>query len=172
MNNIRKESFNAVISEMMKVMPGPGLLLLCGSGDKENLITIGWLQFGILWEEPTLTVYIRKSRHSYELLQDNEDFTLNLLSLPQYAEAVKICASTSGSYINKFKEANLTKVKSEEVSCSSLAEAEIVVECRTLFRHDIKQTELSDIINAKFYADGDYHQIITAKILNIKRGEK
>ena len=44
----------------------------------------------------------------------------------------------------------------------------MVLECKIIFKHDVSINELSDIIVNKFYTDGDYHQIITAKIINIK----
>ncbi|HBD95292.1 MAG: hypothetical protein A2015_16130 [Spirochaetes bacterium GWF1_31_7] len=169
MSNITKDQLNRAVFEILNVMPGPGLLMLTGSdAEKENLITIGWLQFGIVWGEPTVNVFVRQSRYSYELLQKYDEFTINLLPVPTFNDVLSKCASSSGSYTNKFKDTNLTKVKSKIVNCSSIQEASMVLECKIIFKHDVSINELSDIIVNKFYTDGDYHQIITAKIINIK----
>lgn len=169
MSNIDKDLFNQSVQRILYALPTPGILLLSGkNNEKENLITIGWLQFGVLWNEPTVNVFIRQSRYTHELLKNNDDFTLNLLPLPKYEGALNICASTSGSYCDKFKEAKLTKIPSKLVSVSSLAEAELIMECSVIFRHNLDEKNLSDIIINKFYNKGDYHQLLTAKILNIK----
>ena len=112
MSNITKDQLNRAVFEILNVMPGPGLLMLTGSdAEKENLITIGWLQFGIVWGEPTVNVFVRQSRYSYELLQKYDEFTINLLPVPTFNDVLSKCASSSGSYTNKFKDTNLTKVK-------------------------------------------------------------
>lgn len=169
MSDVDKDLFLRTIPRIMSVLPAPGVLLLCGSRDtQENLITIGWLQFGVLWNEPTVNIFIRKSRHSYKLLQESPEFTLNVSSAPAFQQALHICATTSGSYCDKFKEAQLTKVRSKLVTTSSLQEAEIVLECKTVFTHDFNEDQLSDIVLNKFYNQGDYHQMITGKIVHIK----
>ncbi len=169
MESISKDNFSNAFEKILKVIPAPGILLLSGVPDKkENLITIGWLQFGVLWNLPTVNVFIRKSRYSNKLLSENGEFTLNYMDPILFKDALAKCANMSGSYCDKFTETSLTKIKSKTVGVSSLNEALLVLECKTLFCNQIGPDNLSDIILNKYYSDGDYHDLIIAQITNIR----
>ncbi|MCG8568815.1 MAG: flavin reductase [Spirochaetes bacterium] len=141
--------------------------MLCGNQEKENLITLGWLHFGSIWNYPSLTIYVRSSRYSYPFLLENPDFTINVLS-KQYQKEIQFCGSHSGRYCDKFKETGLVKAPSKKITVSSLKAAEIVVECSIIGNVPFLQEQISDQIQAQFYPQGDYHQQFIAKILNIK----
>ena len=61
------QELSLAINDTFKVLPAPGLLLLADNGAEKNLITIGWLQFGNLWGKWTVNVFIRQSRHSFNI---------------------------------------------------------------------------------------------------------
>ena len=145
-------------------LPAPGVLMVCGNGQgRENLITLGWMTFGVAWGEPVVTVMVRKSRFSYELLQQNPQFTLN--AMPRgYEDALRICGSKSGRYADKFAETGLKKNSPSIVNVPTLRDALISMECQIVNRQPMSSQGLSDLINAKWYKDGDYHEYMTAVI--------
>jgi flavin reductase (DIM6/NTAB) family NADH-FMN oxidoreductase RutF len=163
--------FHQSLSKIMiffKKVPTPGLLLVSGNGkDVNNVMTIGWIQIGILWKEPAVSIAVRPSRYSYKLLQEFDEFTIN--SMPEkYDDTLAACGAKSGSFCDKFKETQLQFNKSSSVSTYSIKEAENTMECKILYRTNVNPDNLNDLIMARYYANQDYHEIITASILRIK----
>jgi len=151
---------------ILNKLPAPGILLVSGKNNNiKNIMTIGWMQFGIVWQQPVVNIMVRPSRFTYKLLQEHDEFTLNIMP-DSFKNAIEICGIKSGSFCDKFKETNLKTVTSTNVSTVSLKDAEIVLECRILYKCDMIPENLNDIILARYYGEGDFHQIITASILN------
>lgn len=167
MEKFDKNKLWRTIPEIFKKLPTPGILLVSGkSNEKKNIMTIGWLEIGYVWKGPVITVLVRPSRHSFNLLQEYDEFTVNVLS-DKYNKEIAFCGTKSGSFCDKFKETNLQAVNSTEVFAPSIKEADIVIECKTIFKSDIDPQNLNDIILARYYSSADYHQRITASIINI-----
>lgn len=157
-----------VIPGILNKMPGPGALLVSSDGTaKKNVMTIGWIQFGLVWGEPVISVMVRPSRYTYKLLQTNGEFTVNVMP-DDFNEALAICGSKSATYCDKFKEAELAVMNSEKISTPCLKDASIILECKTLYKYNMSARELNDLILARFYPEDDFHQILTASILNLK----
>jgi flavin reductase (DIM6/NTAB) family NADH-FMN oxidoreductase RutF len=156
------------IYHIMKNLPTPGIILSTGDNKgKDNLMTIGWMQFGILWGEPAASVLIRPSRYTFELMNKFTSFALNVLS-SKYKDKIDFCGSKSGSYCDKFKETGLTRGFNAETECVYIKESEMTVHCNTVHTNDIMPENLSDIYLAKFYSGGDYHKIFTGVIHDFK----
>lgn len=153
-------------SLITNVLPGPGVLVLCGDKqEKENLITLGWITFGYLWQEPSVTILVRKSRFSHGLLEKYPEFTLNVLS-KEYAKQIEFCGSHSGAYCDKFAETGLTRASSRKVNIPSINEALLTLECRITYTSEMVPENLNDIYLAKYYALADYHTMFTANIVD------
>ena len=60
------------------IYPLPAILVGCGNAPENyNLITVAWV--GTICSDPAMCyVSVRKERHSYALLKENMEFTLNL----------------------------------------------------------------------------------------------
>jgi flavin reductase (DIM6/NTAB) family NADH-FMN oxidoreductase RutF len=88
--------------------PAPAVLVGCGTVEKPNLITISW--FGTVCSlPPMVSISIRSSRHSFRLVEESGEFTINLPRVGEL-EAVKFCGDKSGRDTDKFKELGLTPV--------------------------------------------------------------
>ena len=55
-----------------------GALLTTKAGDKVNTMTIGWGHLGVEWSRPIFVVYVRQSRHTKAILDQNGEFTVNI----------------------------------------------------------------------------------------------
>lgn len=101
--------------------PAPAVLIGCGSVEKPNLITVSW--FGTVCSEPPMvSVAIRRSRHSYHLVHESGEFTVNIPRVTDL-KAVQYCGAVSGKNMNKFAKLGLTAVP-----CPPLTGAPMIAE--------------------------------------------
>lgn len=112
-------------------MPTP--VWVVGSYDKEgkpNLATIAW--GGICCSDPpSVTISLRKSRHSYQAILERKSFTVNIPS-EAFAKEADYAGMATGRTADKFRVAGLTPVRSELVDAPYVAEFPLVLECRLL----------------------------------------
>lgn len=108
--------------------PVPAVLVSCGDGEKDNLITIGWT--GICaTHPPMLYISVRPERYSYEIIKKTGEFCVNLPT-SKMVQALDFCGVRSGKDNDKFAATGLTKCDSFTVSCKSVAEAPLTLECK------------------------------------------
>ena len=131
------------------IYPLPAILVSSGSSpDDYNMFTAAWV--GTLCTNPPMCyVSIRPERHSYELIKQNMEFTLNLTTVSM-ARATDWCGVRSGSEYDKWKETGLTPIKGEKVACPSIEESPLSIECRVksiqrLGSHDMFIAEVLNV---------------------------
>ncbi len=137
-----------------------GGLLLCtmGRDGKPNPMTIGWMAGGIIWGKPILEVLVRPSRYSFSRLEENTEFTVNVLP-PDLAEAIQICGSVSGRDADKFAETGMKAVPAEQVSVPVIEQAVIQYECRVVHTNEVLPPHLTPEIVSAFYPQGNFHRV-------------
>lgn len=110
------------------IYPLPALLVSCGDEDADNIFTAAWT--GTVCTDPAMCyISVRPERYSYELIRRNMEFTLNLTT-EAMARATDWCGVRSGRDYDKWAETGLTREKGEMVSCPSVAESPVNIECR------------------------------------------
>ncbi len=110
--------------------PVPAVMVSCGEGDVKNIITIAWT--GIINSEPPMTyVSVRRERYSHDIIERTGEFVINLTT-EKLAFATDYCGVKSGRDVDKFKEQNLTPAKSRVVSCPSIEESPVNIECKVI----------------------------------------
>lgn len=108
--------------------PLPPVLVSCGSMEHPNLMTAAWT--GIVNTKPPKTyVSIRPERYSYGLIKESGELVLNLTT-KELVRAADFCGVRSGRDLDKFAVCGLTPEKSDTVSCPSVAESPLSLECR------------------------------------------
>lgn len=122
--------------EKISVKPGtllapvPAVMVSCGDEKESNIITIAWT--GVINSDPPLTyVSVRPTRKSHELISRTGEFVINLVS-EDLVRATDYCGCVSGSKVDKFKGAKLTKAKAQAVSCPLIAESRVNLECKVV----------------------------------------
>jgi flavin reductase (DIM6/NTAB) family NADH-FMN oxidoreductase RutF len=124
--------------------PVPVVMVSCGDMENKNIITVAWT--GIINSEPPMTyVSVRKERYSHHIIKETGEFVINLTT-KDLAFATDYCGVKSGKDIDKFKEQNLTPVKSNKVSCPSIAESPVNLECKVL---EVKEFPTHDMFIAE-----------------------
>ena len=85
-------------------LQSPGLLVTSvGLDGQPNVMTIGWGLVGRMWRENVFMVAIRPSRHTFKLIEETNEFTVNVPA-DGMDETVAYCGKVSGREYNKFKE--------------------------------------------------------------------
>ncbi len=112
------------------LFPVPVVLVSCldKKTKKTNIITIAWC--GVVCSNPPLlSVSIRPSRYSHEIICRSGDFVINIPTRDILKQA-DACGIKSGRDMDKFKECSFTKISSSEISSPMIKECPVNIECR------------------------------------------
>lgn len=136
--------------------PIPAVVLGCAdpaNGHKPNLITIAWA--GVVCSKPPMiSVSIRKSRLSHEIISATGEFTLNLIG-KDLLEKMDFCGVKSGRDMDKFEACGLTPIPASPLSVApAIAQAPAYLSCKVkdvielgshdLFLAEVLQTHVAD----------------------------
>lgn len=150
-----------------------GILLTTKAGEKVNTMTIGWGTIGIEWGKPIFVAYVRESRHTRAMLDENGEFTVNIPVGEVDRNILGYCGTKSGRDTNKIAELGLELEEPEAISVPGIRQLPLTLECRVLFRNVQDESRLpTDIrdryysaINAKDYHIAYYGEIVSAYII-------
>jgi flavin reductase (DIM6/NTAB) family NADH-FMN oxidoreductase RutF len=121
------------IEAVMQLPPAPVMLLAVGEKE-QNVTTIG--MFNVFSVDPTIVgIGIKTSRYSYKLLEETEDFSLNVPGKDILEQVVR-CGYHSGSKMNKFSEVGLTPQPGKRIRSPSIAECPLNIEVKKLEQVD------------------------------------
>ena len=129
--------------------PVPPTMVTCSHGGCDNVFTVAWT--GITNTIPPKTyISVRPSRHSYKLIKESGEFTLNLTPA-HLIRAADYCGMYTGAKVDKFAKCGLTKEEGHAVSCPSIGECPLSLECRVtdvvpLGTHDMF---IADIVSVR-----------------------
>jgi flavin reductase (DIM6/NTAB) family NADH-FMN oxidoreductase RutF len=140
-----------------------GAFLTVQAGDDLNVMTIGWASLGFLWGRPVMTVMVRKSRHTYGIIERCDEFTVSV-PVADMAKQLAFCGSESGKKINKFKECGLEIFPGEKVRTPIINVAGIHFECKIVYKSAIDPAHLSETYK-HLYPNKDYHTLYYGEIV-------
>ena len=141
---------------------GKGVLLTTKSEDKVNTMTIGWGALCIEWGKPVFIAYIRESRYTKSLLDENPEFTVNIPIGELDKSVLGICGSKSGRDMDKIRELDLTMEEPLTVSVPAIRQLPLTLECRVIYRQAQDPKAIDPECDKRYYAkgtpnEGDYH---------------
>ena len=139
--------------------------LTVGRQGAVNSMTIGWGTLGILWghDSHVATVYVRKSRFTHHLMEENNTFTIEGFS-SEYDNQLKYLGTASGRDEDKIKGSGLT-LKTMPSGTFAFEEGNIIIECRKLFSTDYTLQQMDSTVVNKWYIKGDdFDNIHTAYV--------
>lgn len=150
---------------------GKGVLLTTKAGDAVNTMTIGWGTMGIQWRKPVFIAFVRQSRHTKKLLDENGEFTVNVPVGEINKQILGICGSKSGRDMDKIKALGLTLEESNAVSVPGIKELPLTLECRVIYKQDQNLDFLDSESRSHYYAAGtadenDYHTAYYGEIVD------
>jgi flavin reductase (DIM6/NTAB) family NADH-FMN oxidoreductase RutF len=155
------------LNKTLSVMGKIGLLLVSAkSNEKPNAMTIGWGTIGIIWGKPIFSVLVRPSRYTYDLMEQSEDFTVNVPT-EDMRGAVNFCGTKSGRDYDKFKENGLIVLPSKTIKTPAIEQSAIHYECKIVHKNNVIKEKLDGMIISSAYKSGDFHTIYYGEILGV-----
>lgn len=158
----------ATVETISAMAEGRVLMISSANGRRPNAMAIGWGSAGILWNRPVFTALVRPSRHTWTLVEESGDFTINVMP-PALKEFVTFCGTASGREHDKFRARDRALVPSLTVGAPTAADALCAWECRVIGRQDLAPESLGRTIREKHYAGGDYHRLFFGEITACRR---
>ena len=110
--------------------PRQSVLITASASEKVNVTTVEWIM-PVGEKPPILAFSLRNSSLTLDLVCTSMEFVVAIPS-DKIREAVKLCGTTSGKFLDKFSEGNLTQVKAKKVSAPLILEAAANIECKVL----------------------------------------
>lgn len=149
-----------------------GILLTTKAGEKVNAMTIGWGKIGIEWNKPVFIAYVRETRFTKQLLEENGEFTVNIPYGDFDGKILGYCGTKSGRDTDKIQDLGLTLVESDVISVPGIRELPLTLECRVIYRQKQELQGMPQPVVDRFYPvvdeDGfqDYHIAYYGEIVN------
>ena len=142
-----KTEINSIYSYRL-LHPMHTVLVSCvGKDGKPNITTLAWAMPTSI-EPPLLAISVSPKRHSHKLIEETQEFTVNIPTL-DILQAVYACGSLTGRSFDKFKKAGLTPTPGRKVKAPAIRECVAHLEC---------------VVNEKFMT-GD-HTVFVGKIVD------
>ena len=144
-----------------------GALVTAKANGKVNPMTIGWGTLGIEWSTPIFIAFVRESRFTRELLDQNPEFTVNIPLEGDVRQILRVCGTQSGRDMDKVAELGLTLEDSETISVPGIRELPLTLECKLVYRQlqqakEIAEPHFSDHYPEPVDAHVAYYGEITA----------
>ena len=141
---------------------GNGILLTTRSGDRVNTMTIGWGTVGVQWGKPIFIAFVRESRYTRQLLEENGEFTVNVPLGEVEKNILAVCGTKSGTDTDKIAQLGLTLEEGETVSVPAIKQLPLTLECKVIYQQDQEPSAIFPEYDARYYAkgsrnEGDYH---------------
>ena len=133
--------------------PVPVVMVSCGDMENSNIITLAWVGT-VNSEPPMVSISVRYGRHSYPIIKEKGEFTLNLVS-KDLVETTDTCGVISGRNEDKFSYCNLTKGEGVAVKAPYIQESPASLECKV-----VKEVDFGT------------HAVFFGEILNVIADEK
>lgn len=136
--------------------PLPAVLVSCAHAGRSNLLTVAWTGT-VCTNPPMLYISVRPERFSYDLIKESGEFTVNLTTAA-LARATDWCGVRSGRDHDKWAVCGLTPEPGVAVSCPSVKESPLSIECRvrtvtSLGSHDMFLADVVAVLADAAYID-------------------
>jgi len=137
--------------------PVPAVMISCQKpGEQANIITVAWA--GTICSDPAmLSISVRKSRYSHDIIKETGEFVVNLVTT-ELTKACDWCGVKSGRDVDKFKEMKLTEYISDFIETPAIEESPVNIYCKVkkieeLGSHDMFIAEVVGVTVDDRYMD-------------------
>jgi len=162
---ITQVKFDEYAPQAMEQLRKRGAFLTVRHGNKLNTMTIGWGTIGYIWRLPIFTVLVRHNRYTYQLLKDNDSFSVSIPLDDSLKSQLDFCGSTSGRDTDKFIECKLTPQPAQVISTPVIGECPLHYECAIVYAQPMELNLLSPEVQKNYYQNQALHTIYYGKIL-------
>jgi len=144
-----------------------GVFLTTAFNETINTMVIGWGGINVVWGKPMMMILVRNNRATYEIIEKANEFTISVPINHDMMDALKICGTKSMREINnKFSYCHLTPVSGRTIKTPVVGECELHYECKILYRQQLNQDQIPDIIKKRYYPTNNYHTLYFGEIVD------
>lgn len=164
MDNFREvNAINLNTENVFDLISKRWMLVTAEKKNNLNTMTASWGCLGNLWNKNIAVCFIRKERHTFKFLEENNFYTLSFFP-EKYRNILNYCGTHSGKDVDKIKETNLTPIFSEKAPF--FEEANMVLICKKIYTDLIKEENIFDSsIVDMFYKSEGQHKIYVGEIM-------
>ncbi len=127
-----------------------------------NTMTASWGGAGVIWGRPSVFVFIRPQRYTFEFTEESDCLTLSFFG-EEYRDALKLCGSVSGRDVDKIERSGLTPIHRNGMPC--FKEARLTLFCRKRYAQFLSEDFVCDPSVMANYAAGDFHKMYICEII-------
>ena len=151
-----------------------GILLTTKGRGMVDTMTIGWGTIGIEWGRPVFLAYVRESRVTKELLDENPEFTVNVPVGQVDGKILGFCGTKSGRDVDKIRELGLHLEEPVNITVPGIRELPLTLECKVIYRNPQSTEGLPQEILDRYYPEVNgrrdahiayYGEIVSAYII-------
>lgn len=151
-----------------------GILLTTKGRGMVDTMTIGWGTIGIEWGRPVFVAYVRESRFTKELLDENPEFTVNVPVGQVDGKILGFCGTKSGRDVDKIRELGLHLEEPVNITVPGIRELPLTLECKVIYRNPQSTEGLPQEILDRYYPEVNgrrdahiayYGEIVSAYII-------
>lgn len=102
---------------------------------KSNIITVAWAGT-VCTNPPMVSISVRPSRYSYQILEGTGEFVINLTN-ESLVKACDYCGVVSGRDVDKFAKTGLTPIPMEHVHAMGIDESPVNMECKITEKREL-----------------------------------
>lgn len=102
---------------------------------KSNIITVAWAGT-VCTNPPMVSISVRPSRYSYQILEETGEFVINLTN-ESLVKACDYCGVVSGRDVDKFAKTGLTPMPMEHVHAMGIEESPVNMECKITEKREL-----------------------------------
>ncbi len=156
MHNI---DFTTISTNAAQLIGSQWMLISAGKpgecGKDWNTMTASWGGLGFLWNKPVAYIFVRPNRHTHRFIEAEQGLTLSFMP-ESCRQQLVYCGRNSGSEVDKMTATGL-KPLTLESGLVAIDGAELVLECRKLFRTRLQDADFIDWseVSPRFYNDAD-----------------
>ncbi|MBE5902104.1 MAG: flavin reductase family protein [Lachnospiraceae bacterium] len=162
-------TFQDMPVEMIEMNPftmiGQEFALLTAEKDgKANSMTISWGGVGELWGKHVVTIYVRESRYTKELIDASDTFSVSFFQGKEM-NSLKYFGAVSGRNEDKYKATGFNV--NHHKGIPFIDECHFAIVCKKMAEVPILDENFLDRnIHDQFYAEGDYHTMYIGEVVD------
>lgn len=167
---INLENFASAKYDVFSMFNNQWALCTAGTPEEYNTMTIGWGTMGTIWGpanhgKQIITVFLRESRKTSEILLKNDNFTVCFFPEKNRKDLL-VLGSKSGNDVPD--KVNLTALTPKAAGDGvGFEQASLTFVCKKLHTHLMGKDELPDFLSETLYKNGDFHYAFMGEIVDV-----
>ncbi|MCM2267099.1 MAG: flavin reductase [Elusimicrobiales bacterium] len=135
-----------------------------------NIMTIGWAQVGVVWGQPVMTVLVRPSRHTHDLMAKAAHFSVCVPRQGGMQKELAYCGSKSGRDYDKARVCGLTLKEGYGRKVKYIEGCELVYQCELYGNTGLQLDKAAPPVLSRYYPGGDDpHTVYFGRIVKAEK---